>query len=126
MFGTGVPWEDLYADDLVIIADNLNECVSRLLTWKNGMEKKSCRVNAGNTNIMICGTGLDLLQNSGEFPSAICRIGVGNSSIFCNGCKHLVHKKCSMQWALATDRGPCIQVHKIPRNCTADRRKTTE
>ena len=30
-FRAGVPWEDLYADDLVIIADSLEECVRRLL-----------------------------------------------------------------------------------------------
>ena len=44
---------------------------------------------------MICCTGLDLLQSSGEFPCAVCRTGVGSNSIFCNGCKHWVHKKCS-------------------------------
>ena len=94
-FRSGVPWEDLYADDLVIIAGSLEECVRRLLTWNEAMEKKGLRVNAGKTNIMICGTGLDLLQSSGEFPCAICRNGVGSNSIFCNGCKHWVHKKCS-------------------------------
>ena len=31
-FHSGVPWEDLYADDLVIIAESLKECVRRLLT----------------------------------------------------------------------------------------------
>ena len=25
----------------------------------------------------------------------VCRTGVGSNSIFCNGCKHWVHKKCS-------------------------------
>ena len=39
-FRSGVPWEDLYADDLVIIAELLEECVRRLLTWKEAMEKK--------------------------------------------------------------------------------------
>ena len=34
-------------------------------------------------------------QSSGEFPCAVCRTGVGSNSIFCNGCKHWVHKKCS-------------------------------
>ena len=59
------------------------------------MEEKGLRVNAGKTKIMICGTGLDLLQSSGEFPCAVCRTGVGSNSIFCKGCKHWVHKKCS-------------------------------
>ena len=75
-FRCGVPWEDLYADDLVIIAESLEECVRRLLTWKEAMEEKGLRVNAGKTKIMICGTGLDLLQSSGEFPCAVCRTGV--------------------------------------------------
>ena len=94
-FCSGVPWEDLYADNLVIITELLEECVRRLLTWKEAMEKKGLRVNAGKTKIMICGMGLDLLQSSGEFPCAVCRTGVGSNSIFCNGCKHWVHKKCS-------------------------------
>ena len=55
-FCSGVPWEDLYADDLVIIAESLEECVRRPLTWKEAMEKKGLRVNAGKTKIMICGT----------------------------------------------------------------------
>ena len=87
-FRSGVPWEDLYADDLVIITELLEECVRRLLTWKEAMEKKGLRVNAGKMNIMICSTGLDLLQSSGEFPCAVCCTGVGSNSIFCNGCKH--------------------------------------
>ena len=62
---SGVPWEDLYANDLVIIAESLEECVRMLLTWKEAMEKKGLRVNAGKTKIMICGTGLDLRQSSG-------------------------------------------------------------
>ena len=94
-FRAGVPWEDLYADDLVIIADSLEECVRRLLIRKEAMEKKGLRVNAGKTKVMICGTGLDLLQSSGEYPCAVCRTGVGNNSIYCNGCKLWVHKKCS-------------------------------
>ena len=39
-FNSGVPWEDLYADDLVIIAESLEECIRRFLTWKEAMEKK--------------------------------------------------------------------------------------
>ena len=31
-FWAGIPWEDLYADDLVIIADSMEKCVRRLLT----------------------------------------------------------------------------------------------
>ena len=95
--------EDLYADDLVIIAESLEECVRRLLTWKGAMEEKGLRVNAGKTKIMICGMGLDLLLSSGEFPCAVCRTGVGSNSIFCKGCKHWVHKKCRVLKPLTED-----------------------
>ena len=91
----GVPWEDLYADDLVVIAETLDECVTRLLAWKEAMEEKGLRVNTGKTKVMICGTGLDLTQSSSKNPCGVCRTGVGRNSIFCNGCKHWVHKKCS-------------------------------
>ena len=66
-----------------------------ILTWKEAMDKKGLTVNAGKTKIMICSTELDLLRSSGEFPCAVCHTGVGSNSIFCNGCKHWVHKKCS-------------------------------
>ena len=39
-FRCGVPWEDLYADNLVIIAESLEECVRRLLTWKKQWNRK--------------------------------------------------------------------------------------
>ena len=94
-FCSGVPWEDLYTNDLVIIAESLEECVRRLLTWKEAMEEKGLRVNAGKTKIIVCGMGLDLLQSSGKFLCTICCTGVGSNSIFCNSCKHWVHKKCS-------------------------------
>ena len=52
---------------------------------------------------MICGSGLDLLQSSGEFPCAVCRTGVDSNTIFCNGCKHWVHKKYSGLKCLTKD-----------------------
>ena len=39
-FRTGAPWELLYADDLLIMADSLEECIARLKAWKDAMEKK--------------------------------------------------------------------------------------
>ena len=72
-FHSGVPWVDLYADDINIIPELLEECVRRLLTWKEAKDEKGLRVNAGKTRIMICGTGLDLPQSSGKFPCAVCR-----------------------------------------------------
>ena len=38
-FHSGVPWEDLYANDIVIIAVSFKECVRRLFICKEAMEK---------------------------------------------------------------------------------------
>ena len=100
-FRSRVPWEDLYADDLFIITESLEECVRRLLTWREAMEEKGLRVNAGKTK--ICGIGLDLLQSSSEFPCAVCHTVVGSNSILCNSCKHWVHKKGSGLKGLTKD-----------------------
>ena len=73
------------------------------MTWKEAIEEKGLRVNAGKMKTMTCSTGLDLLQSSGKFPCAVCHNGVGRNSIFCNGCKHWVHKKCSRLKRLTKD-----------------------
>ncbi len=94
-FRTGCPWEDLYADDLVIISDSLEELQAKLALWKTGMEAKGLRVNMGKTKIMISGPGLNVLQKTGKHPCAVCLRGVGTNSILCTGCSCWVHKKCS-------------------------------
>ena len=94
-FRTGVPWELLYADDLVLIAESQEECISKLKAWKAGMESKGLRVNMKKTKFLISGTGLNVLKKSGKYPCAVCRSGVGNNSIECSQCKMWVHKKCS-------------------------------
>ena len=38
----------------------------------------------------------------------VCRTGVGSNSIFCNGCKHWVHKVCS--WLMCLTKRPWLQM----------------
>ena len=95
-FRAGVPWEDLYADDIVIIANfPRGMCQEALDMERSHGEERiegKCRKDKGHD---LCGTGLDLLQSSGQYPCAVCLTGVGNNSINCSGCKLWVHKKCS-------------------------------
>ena len=93
-FCTGVPWELLYADDLAVIADSLEECIARLKVWKEGMERKGLRVNMKKTMFMVSGRGLDLLRDSGVFPCAVCGSGVGVNSIQCSQCIYWVQNIC--------------------------------
>ena len=78
------------------IANTLEKCVSKLKAWKEGMENKGLRVNMKKTKLMVTGPGLDVLRDSGAFPCAVCRNGVGASNtIKCLQCTHWVHKRCS-------------------------------
>ena len=85
-FRAGVPWEDLYADDLVIIAETLEECIERLKMWKMKMEEKGLRVNMGKTKLMIFRRNLDHMKPSGKYPCSVCLKGLGANSMFCSGC----------------------------------------
>ena len=127
-FRIGCPWELLYADDLVAMSENLEDLKDSLATWKEKLESKGLRVNMGKTKIMISGPELHTLKDSGKFPCGVCRKGVGGNSIFCQGCQHWTHKKCSgitgrliedpdfrckrcLGTARPIDVRPCTEVH---------------
>ena len=92
---TGLPWELLYADDLVLMAESLEELEILFEKWKHGIEEKGLRVNAGKTKVMMSRYGHDPPNKSGKWPCGVCQKGVGRNSIFCSTCKCWVHAKCS-------------------------------
>ena len=95
-FRTGCPWELLYADDLMINAESMEELLVKVKTWKTEMEKKGLRVNMGKTKIMESGINLDVLKKFGKCPCGVCLTGVGSTNaILCGCCERWVHKKCS-------------------------------
>ena len=61
-FRVGVPWELLFADDLVIVDTSLESLVERVMKWKNGLESKGLRVNMSKTKFMASGLDLDVLH----------------------------------------------------------------
>ena len=87
--------ELLYADDHVQIAETKELLLEKVRKWKEGMEKKGLRVNAGKTKIMWCRLSMGQAEDSGEHPCGVCRKGVGDNSIFCVECRRWVHKRCS-------------------------------
>ena len=94
-FRTGLPWELLYADDLVLLAKTREELKIMLERWRSEMESKGLRVNVGKTKVMRCQAGTGQVEESGEYPCGVCRKGVDSNSIRCSGCSKWIHKKCS-------------------------------
>jgi len=54
-FRVALPWELLYADDVVVIAETEEELIKRLKVWKENVESKGMRVNVNKTKGMISG-----------------------------------------------------------------------
>ena len=63
-FPTECPWENLYADDLVIISESLEESQEKLILKKTNMGWKGLWVNMDKTKVLISGPGIDVLQKS--------------------------------------------------------------
>ena len=94
-FRTGCPWEFLYADDLAIAAETLDEVKNRLSLWKQKFAGKGLKVNVAKTKVLISSRGLNTIKESGNNPCGVCVKGVGVNSIYCSNCKHWIHKRCS-------------------------------
>ena len=52
-FSAGLPWELLYADDLVIMADSSDELNVKLERWKAEFSANGLKVNTKKTKTMI-------------------------------------------------------------------------
>ena len=67
----GLLFELLYADDLVIMAESLQELERRYIEWKNSLESKYLRVNVGKMKIMI-GVGVTPVSKSEIDSCSVC------------------------------------------------------
>jgi len=54
-FRVALPWELLYADDLVVIAKTEEDLIKKLNEWKDKVENRGVRVNMNKTKAMING-----------------------------------------------------------------------
>ncbi|XP_057312496.1 uncharacterized protein LOC130654010 [Hydractinia symbiolongicarpus] len=73
----------------------MEELVEKFEKWKKGLEEKGLRVNTAKSKVMISSIAAKCDLVVGKWPCAVLRKGVGSNSIFCQTCKHWVHKKCS-------------------------------
>ena len=113
-FCSGFPWEDLFAGDLGIITELLEECVRRLLTWKEAMEEKGlskCREDKD----------LDLWYGPGP-PEEFRRVSMCSLSHWSGQQQHLLKQLQAlsaqeMQRDQVLGKGPRLQMYTVPGNC---------
>jgi len=56
-FRVALPWELLYADDLVVIAETEEDLIKRLNEWKDFVENRGMIVNMNKTKERLVGNG---------------------------------------------------------------------
>ena len=72
-----LPWEMLYANDLVIIAENLEELDTRYAAWEHCVKGKRLRESLAKTKVMISDVNRGPTFISGKHSCRVCCKGVG-------------------------------------------------
>src|SRR3989442_5825069 len=57
-FKKGLPWELLYADDLVLLVEFRIELERRIMEWIARLKDKGLQLNMGKTKVMNCKMGI--------------------------------------------------------------------
>ena len=76
-FRVALPLE-LYADDLVVIAETEEDLIKRLNEWKDNEENRGMRVNMNKTKVMICGEWQKVTRKAVRWPCGVCIRGIDN------------------------------------------------
>ena len=118
----GLPWELLYADDLLLLATSREDLLRKLNNWMTCLASKGLKVNPTKTKVMVC-SGSTTTQSSGaaRWPCGVCGGGVGVSSILCTRCGKWIHKRCSgLSRSLpARNQGFLCRACESPDRCVA-------
>jgi len=94
-FRVALPWELLYADDLVVIAETGEDLIKGLNEWTNNVENRGMRGKINKAKVLISGERQKPVQKSARWPCCACGRSVGSNSIRCTSCQKYVYKKCS-------------------------------
>merc|ERR1711893_505773 len=91
----GLPWEILYADDLVLMADKEEDLMKMLVEWRGCLSSKGLKVNTGKTKVMVSAVGAGESREARVDPCGVCGDTVGANSILCTKCRRWIHNRCS-------------------------------
>ena len=86
--------EILYADDVVLTDDTLEDLQARFGVWKSAFESKGMKVNIGKTRMMVSGTEGEVVKSRVD-PCGVCGRRVMANSMQCEKCQRWVHGKCA-------------------------------
>ena len=86
--------ELLYADDLVIMSEDMEDLKKRFWNWKDAPESKGLKVNTRKTKVMVSGLEDELFKSKID-PCGVCGRRAMANSVLCTKCRNSVHGKCA-------------------------------
>ena len=87
--------ELLYADDLVIMSEDIEDLKERFWNWKDALESKGLNVGSRKTKVMVSGPEGELFKSK-IHPCEVCGRRVMANSVLCTKCGNWVHGKCAI------------------------------
>ena len=90
----GVVNELLYADDLVLVSEDMEDLKERFWNWKDALERKDLKVNTRKTKVMVSGLEGELFKSKID-PCGVCGRGVMAILMLCTNRGNWVHGRCA-------------------------------
>ena len=90
----GVVNELLYADDLILMSETMEDLKKRFWNWKNALESKALKVNTRKTKLMVSGSEGKLFKSKID-SCGVCGRRVMANSVLCTKCENWVHGRCA-------------------------------
>ena len=84
----------LYADDLVLMGETMEELRENFNEWRETFESKGMRVNLRKTKLMVSGMEEEAFDSKRD-PCGVCRTRVMSNSVLCTACGKWVHARCT-------------------------------
>ena len=86
--------ELLYADDLVIMSEDMEDLKERIWNWKGALESKGLKVNTRKTKVMVSGSEGELFKSKID-PCGVCGRRIMVNSVRCTKCGNWAHDRCA-------------------------------
>ena len=100
----------LYANDLVLISEGLENLRERFQRWRSALEGKGLKVNVGKTKMMVSGTEGEIAVSKID-PCGICGKRVGSNAACCT---KWIHGRCPKMKKVTCSSAR----HFVCRRCT--------
>ena len=91
----GASYEPLYVDDLVLMAETMEELEAQFIRWKAAFERKGLKVNLGKTKVMESSGGGRVVVLAKIDPCGVCGKRAKVNCMRYKTCKKWIHAQCA-------------------------------